>query len=319
MPSKRQKPKPSSIPTPSKLDIPSPYVVETIFPRHRLHIIGGPAHAGKTTLLFRIMADWRNGLNVFGCKSHPAPFCYISCVDPLEACKDVERRMGLAKIPMISAVDEGGVNTFDDVYNLVISKYPDTQVIFLDSILRIAESSGLDNKIVGDFLSKLLRRLQEREITLIATGRCAKPKENNSTIRSIDRFLGATCWTEFGSTFIAVDPRSPNRPRDDRRRITVMPKGAASFELFYRFTSEGHFVEVSDDGTADSPDRLEQLSDILGVYDAGTELTTAELLALGQDLGILARSTMMSYLQVLVRAGKLQDAGYGKYKVSTVQ
>ena len=320
-PKSSSKKKSTTVTDSSSISTPASPVVDTIFPRHRLHIIGGPAHSGKTSLLFRIMADWSVGLNVFGFKSHKAPFCYISCVDPLEACEDVAKRMGMSdiNIPMISGVDEGGVKTFDDVYSLVVRRVPDVEVIFLDSILRIAESSGLDNKLVGDVLDKLVRALRERRITLIATGRCAKPKDTKQNIRSIDRFLGATCWTEFGSTFVGIEPRSPSKPRDDRRRVVVMPKGAAAFDLFYRFTQEGHLVEVADDNTADSPTSIETLSDIFSVYDPGSELTTTELLDLGQSIGILARSTMMSYLQMFVKSGKLQDAGYGRYRIPLVQ
>jgi len=312
--------KPAPIPAPEPLvRTDSPYVVDTIFPCRRLHIIGGPAHAGKTSLMFRIMADWNAGLNVFGFRSHRMPFCYVSCVDNLEACQDVVRRMCVSGIPVLSATDHGGVNSIETLYNFAVKAHPDVRVIFLDSILRVAEGNGLDNKMVGDVLDKWSRFMQDRNLTIIATGRCAKPKDNKASVRSIDRFLGATCWTEFASTFIGIEPRSPNRPRDDRRKVAIMPKGSASFELYYRFTSEGHFVEVSDDNMADSPDRIEQLVEIIDAHNPGDELTTAELIEYGHMLGIIARSTMMSYLQLLTKSGKLQDAGYGKYKIPAVQ
>ncbi len=317
--SSSSKPKPSPS-TPAATAPPSRYIVDTIFPRHRLHIIGGPAHAGKTSIMFRIMADWSAELNVLGYKSHRAPFCYVSCVDPMESCIDVMQRMGMADVPMISGVDEGGVKNFDDVYNLVTRKIPDVEVIFLDGILRIAESSGLDNKVVGDFLSPLLRKLKEHKITLVATGRCAKPKESRSTIRSIDRFLGATAWTEFASTFIAIDPIHPNRPKDDLRIVTVMPKNSPAFTMNYRFTQDGRLVEVPEDFASNSPDRIQLLAEMLsGAWSPGDEITTAEILDLGQAIGIMARSSMMRYVAVLVRRGELQDGGYGMYRVPKVQ
>jgi hypothetical protein len=100
----------------------------------------------------------------------------------------------------------------------------------------------------------------------------------------------------------------------------VMPKGAAAFDLNFRFTSEGHLVEVADDGISDSPDRVELISEMVGsAYQPGAEVTTAELLDLGQALGISARSSMMGYIQVLVRRGQLQDGGHGHYRVPAVQ
>jgi hypothetical protein len=301
-------------------NMPSPsFIVDTILPSQQLHIIGGPAHAGKTTLVFRIMDDWRAGLNVFGFKANPVPFCYVSCVSSIESCQDVASRMGISGIDMISAVDEGNVKCFDDVYTLAIKKVPDLQVIFLDSILRIADSSGLDNKIVGDFLSGLLRKLKEYKVTVVATGRCAKPKENRSTVRSIDRFLGATAWTEFASTFVAIEPKRPNSPHDDRRVVTVMPKNAAAITLQYRFTSDGKLVEVSEDMAADSADRVQSLKEMIDAYGQGGEIHTSELLELGGAIGIVARSSMMRYIAIMVRRGELIDAGHGKYQIPMVQ
>jgi len=319
--SKQSKQSLKSSPEPLPAPLPSPsFIVDTILPSQQLHIIGGPAHAGKTSLSFRMMGDWQSQLNVFGYKSNPVPFCYVSCVSSIESCREVANRMGIRNLNMISAVDEGGVKNFDDVYSLAAREVPNVQVIFLDGILRIAESSGLDNKVVGDFLSQLLRKLKEYKVTLIATGRCAKPKESRSTIRSIDRFLGATAWTEFASTFIAIEPSRPNKPKDDLRIVTVMPKNSPAFTLNYRFTQEGQLVEVPEDFASNSPDRIQLIAEMLsGAWEPGDEITTAEILDLGQAIGILARASMMRYIQVLVHRGELLDAGHGKYRVPAIQ
>lgn len=310
-------PKPSSAPPTS---VENRFIVDTILPRHELHIIGGPAHSGKTSLQFLMMDDIRSGRNVFGYPSHRVPFCYVSCVHSLAASKATLSRLEIDPIPMISVLGSKDARSFDQIYASVTRVVPNVEVIFLDGILHIAGNSGMDNAVVGAFLSELVTKLAEYRVTLIATGRCAKPKDNRTTIRSIDRFLGATAWTEFSSTFIAIDPKRPNNPRDDRRIVTVMPKNALPSTLQYRFASDGKLVEVSEDPTADSPDRIEVLSMLINARPAGTEITTAELLDMGrEDVGVLARSSMMAYIRVLIQRGQLLDAGHGKYRVPTLQ
>ena len=308
----------SSTPKPDPI---SRFVVDTILPANRLHLIGGPAHSGKSTLMFRIIADWTANLKVFGYESHPAPFCFVTCNSNVDDCLQIAGRTGLdtSKLNVISTIDHDGIKNYADVVYQARQLEPKVKVIFLDGIFGISESSGLDNKVVREFLTTLLRQLRETDTTLIATGRCAKPKENRSTMRSIDRFLGATVWTELAHTYIAIEQRSLNKPKDDRRVVSVMPKNTAPFNLSYRFTDTGNLVEVSEDPAADSANRVQSLSDMISGYSDGEELTTADLLELCSTLGVVARSTMMKYIAVLVHRGELEDAGYGRYRRPTIQ
>lgn len=220
---------------------------------------------------------------------------------------------------MISLVDTVCAKNFKNVHDLARDIVPDLEVIFLDGILYIAGNSGMDNVVVGDFLSSMIREMKQHKVTVIASGRCAKPKDNRSTIRSIDRFLGATAWTELSSTFIAIEPKAPTQPRNDRRIVTVMPKRSAAFNLHYRFSDEGKLMEVSEDSGADSPERLQDIANVIEVHVPGTRIATSELLEIGRDLGIAARSSMMNYISVLVRQGRLLDGGHGWYITPTVQ
>jgi len=300
----------------------SRFIVDTLFARHELHLIGGPSHAGKTMLLFHIMEQWSQHLNVFGYPSHPAPFCYVSCNHSMNSCQEAARCAGISssiRIPMVSLIDNACKKNFDNVYDLACSVEPDVEVIFLDGILYIAGSSGMDNVVIGDFLSGMIRDMKQKQITVIATSRCAKPKDNRSAIRSIDRLLGATAWTELSDTFIAIEPKAPNNPRSDRRTVTVMPKRAAAFTLSYRFSGEGKLCEISEDGSADSPERLDEIAILIEVRGPGQRISTADLLEMGRELGVVARSSMMNYITVLMRQGRLLDGGHGWYVTPTVQ
>lgn len=299
------------------------FIVDTLFPKYEYHLIGGPSHVGKSMLLFHIMENLLQQLNVFGYTSHLVPFCYIACNQTMAACQQARKCSGIdpaITIPMVSTVGTATPQkkNFDAIYNLARQACPDVELIFLDGIMYICGNSGLDNAAVGEFLSGMIREMHERGVTIIATGRCAKPKDAHSTVRSIDRYLGATAWTEFAATFIAIEPKSPTNPRSDRRIVTVMPKRAPAFTLAYRFNSEGKLCEISEDNSADSPDRLDEIAVVIEARGPNQRVATAELLEIGRDLGILARSTMMNYINVLVRQGRLQDGGHGWYHTPNV-
>lgn len=303
---------------------PSPadeFIVNTIFPKRELHLIGGAAHSGKTSLLLHIMDNWRAGRKVFGYESYPTDkLCYVSCVHTIRACRKALAKTDLGNIPTVSLFSKNKAKNFDEMWDLVRREAPETEVIFLDGISRISGGiSGLDNGQVGDFLINLISAMEPLGLTIIATGRCAKPRESRSTIRTIDRFLGATAWTEISSTFIAIEQRNPNRSTDDRRVITVMPKDAPCSVLHYRFNSAGRLTEVASDMDADSADAIDVLTTVLTAHEAGHVFQTSDLLDIGRDMGILSRSTMMKYLALLLKQGKLSDGGHGKYILPRLQ
>lgn len=307
---------PGAAKTPSVVVAPSPpkpppvsdFIVDTIFPKHELILMGGPAQSGKTTLVFQIIADWSAGLNVFGYQSHAAPFCYVSCNQSLSSCRTSMHRAGLdggPAVPILSMIDRNGSDenkklTFEDVCASVRDYRSATEVIFLDGILRLCPGSPNDNSIVSEFLSQVIRTLQRFKLTLIATGRSAKPKEATNGSRSIDKFLGATAWTEYAETFIAIDNARSRDPRDTRRLVTVMPKQSQAVSFQYRFSHAGRLVEVP--AEADSPEPLEQLR---GHLWEGREFKTSELLELAEEVGI-SRATFYRYLKMLLTQGHLE-------------
>src|ERR1700733_12152336 len=95
------------------------YIVETIFPRREIHIIGGSSHSGKTTLLFHIINLWSRREAIFGHESFPLPFCYVSAVHSIDLARATAKRVGVPDgTPILSTVDEEQASTFEDLIAL---------------------------------------------------------------------------------------------------------------------------------------------------------------------------------------------------------
>lgn len=293
------------------------FIVDTIFPKRELHIIGGPAHGGKTTLLYQIMYDLSNGYNIFGYPSQPVPSCLISCVHSANACRQIMEQMGIS-FPLYSFVDnafEGEtqdkkIDKMQQVCDAAMSLVPNVEMIFLDGIMRLFDGSITDNSGVGKFLSHVVRKLQEYNLTSLATGRAAKPKEATNGFRSIDRFLGATAWTEYSSTFIAIESESGAGIADLRRKVTLQPKRAPVSFHHFKFGPEGRLIEATTDDP--QPERIELLLQILE-FNRDREWTRAELIEEGKNNEIPV-ATCDRYIKVLVKQNRLRKTSYGHYE-----
>jgi len=288
---------------------PSLFIVDPIFPKNELILIGGPAQSGKTSLLFQIIIDWSNSRKVFGHPSHPAPYCFVSCNQSLAACRSALARSGNNDpyMPMVSMIDANGgerINkklTFEEVCSEARSINPDIEVIFLDGILSLCPGSLIDNSGVAEFLAKTIHTLQQYQLTLIAAGRSAKPKEATNGSRNIDKFLGATAWTEYAETFIAIDNPKSKDPRDTHRTVTIMSKRAKAEVLQYRFSDAGNLVEVPSEN--DAPEPIETFKACCSV--PGDEFKSSELVEIAEGSG-MSRPAFYRHLKLLLDQGYLE-------------
>lgn len=331
MPPKRQKSKPSST---TIIDTPPPptdapvlpenndYLVETIFPRREIHIVGGSSHSGKTTLLFHIINLWSRQEAVFGHKSYPLPFCYVSAVHSIDLARSAARRVGVPpETPIISTVDVDEASKFEDLIALACRRVDDLQVIFLDGIHTFCKGSIVEYEPVATFLRGAIRLLKHTGITVIASGRCTKNRESYRASNPCDRFMGSTAWSEFTSTFIAVDPRRPEDPRDRGRRILVMPKNAAGEMWDFEFGPNGTLIESGSDTNSlvfvkfklETFDAL-----VFAGHNPGEEMTSKDMKEFAECSEISDR-TLYRHLSNLIAQGKLTKSKWGFYQIPLTQ
>lgn len=316
-------PSPSLSPSPGLSISPlPPFVVDSIFPRSEIHLVGGPSHSGKTTLvLHQIIARFQRGLDVFGHASHPAPYAFVACERPLTQLHLTLSRIGIDPdtFPGISLLDDfdsrdSGGRLFDDVLAMAQARYDGLQVLFVDGIHRLCPGKATDMKDVTDFLCYATRRLQQTGITLIGIGHAAKTKGDERFGNPRERFLGSSSWSTASGTMIIVE--RPDDILNPKRTVMILPPNAKDQVIHYALDEKGLFQL---DG--EQPDRFDDFATIVSLHEKGTEFTARELLEIAAGISdkTLVRRTIERYIQRLVEDGRLEKSSWGRYRVPTLQ
>src|SRR5580692_9374540 len=134
MPTKRRKPSTTQY-TPKSSDQPTipatsvqpavvrpsdHFIVDQILPKFETHLVGGPSHSGKTTLIFQTIERWRNRKDVFGHASFPLPFCYLACECASGTVHSTLKRVGIdpETFPFLSTIEHEGIDSFHTALGL---------------------------------------------------------------------------------------------------------------------------------------------------------------------------------------------------------
>ena len=324
MPSKRNKSKspaspvpnstPTSTPTPIPPAINKLFIVEDILAKYEVHLVGGPSHAGKTTLLLQIIDRWRQGRDVFGHESHPAPFCYVACERSTGYIKAILNRIGIdpETFPCVSAVDYEGINTFDDVYALARRKTPNLEVLFLDGIHCICGGKTNDDMNVGMFLRSITRRLVDLGLTVIGVGNSTKVKGDERFSNPCERFRGSSVWGTGSATMIVVERSRNDELRNPKRTVMVIADNAADQVLNYSLDSRGMFQP-----DIEEPTRFDEFAEMVLCREPGDIITRQEMLETASyvgDEGIPERS-VNNYIKRLMEENRLEREKWGAYKI----
>jgi len=309
--SKQPAPKP---PDNESFTEPADFIVDRLFRRGAISLIGGPTYVGKTTLLFQIIRDWMAGRPVFGHESHPASCCYMSTIHTAQHAKDVMNRVG-AEVEVLSTTSSVSPRTFESICQEAIHAVPKLNVLFLDGIQPICTKNQNDPSAVADTISEINRALFQYNLTLVASGCSSKPKDHYASSR--DRFAGAYSWLQGSSTFVSIDYVNPDNPSDARRTITIQSKSGLADRLHYKFSTQGILIPVLN-GSTDPLLRFEDFDAVLFSNEPGAVLTTQDIVDVGEVLG-LSRSTVNRRLIDLIDAGLVSKAKWGSYRIGRVQ
>jgi hypothetical protein len=292
----------------------SDFIVDRILPKREIHLFGGPSHSGKTTLLLQIIDAWRQGKDVFGHPSHPAPFVYMSCGRSAESAQSTLKRIGIDPdtFPLISTVDDGECKTFDQAYAIARKCEHDIEVLFIDGIHYICPGKENNLKDVSEFLAYVTRRLQELSLTLIGVGHSSKVKGDERFSNPRERFLGSSAWGTGSSTMILVERDRPDELQNNKRKVLVMPCNAPDQVLDYSLDDNGMFQPDIGDVS-----QFESFVELLFLREPGQELPTREIMEIGTAIGDqgLPVRTVERYIKVLVDSGKLEKSKWGKYRI----
>lgn len=293
----------------------SHFVVRDLFPSKSIHLIFGPAHSGKTTLMLQIMEEWRNGRDVLGYHSHPAPFCYVSCTKQQSEIESHMRRIGLDPntIPNFSLLNVSNSNEDFNIDTVTIkakSLVSDLRVLFLDGLSVICPGRITDVRDVAAFLRSILTICRRDNITIIAAIGTVKSREGSSYSHPIERLPGAGVWSEMSNSKILIDPIDPKDVTDNNRYILVMPRSRASWRLYAEFVESGMLAYTDRLCVATMDSWLQQQA-------PSTQFTTAEIQHAANSMGV-SRATVTRWIADQRKLGTLTSIARGLWQIPII-
>jgi len=324
----RTKPAPSST---NPLDTTDPkelkrrakyYAIYPILKHDEISIIGGPSRVGKTTLAMTIIMEWQNNPYTFGCPNFPKPFCFVSRSASESTLRMVSRRVGLADedFPIVSFSSTRPPD-IADLFKHVLKAHPDTRVVFMDGLQHFLPGGQVNDSFsVGNFMAALRAEMKRHRMTVVGIGRCSKPQENRTALRTVDRFFGSTVWTEGIATFIGME-RLSTLESDPRRVITVDSNERQLYTETRSFCESGRLVmlaNVDDDNQTRRIQVPAQFEDSITAFPPGEDITLSDLLQMAEMLNISERSCYR-HLTNLCDRGVLVKSGRGVYRVPREQ
>ena len=322
---KQRRPPSHTTPVKSSKPIPPPppqseFVVEAIFPKNEVHLWGGPSHVGKTTLLFQTIDAWRDGRPIFGYKSFPSRFCYVSCERSKASALLTLNRIGIdtdeRSFPILSLlddpIDEKSL-TFESVHHAADKLVQGVEVLFVDGGVSLVRGDINRYDVVADFVAKVIRYIRTAGITVFIIVGPPKTKEGERYTSSRQKFIGSAAWSALCTTGVMIESDRPDDARCISRTVTVTPPNNQPKILRYNLDTPGRFVISPND--ADDPTDFEL---VLFARDEGTLIEWSEIEDICDILGISGR-TGRRYLDKLVADGRMTFVRHGVYAVPKSQ
>lgn len=290
------------------------FIVDQILPKFETHLVGGPSHSGKTTLICQTIERWRSRKDVFGHESYPLPFCYLACECSSGTMQSTLKRIGIdpATFPFLSAIEYDDIGGFNAALNLARRHYPDTEVLFIDGIHRLCGSKTNDDGIVGKFLADINKSLLDLNLTIIGIGNSTKVKGEEKFMNPRERFRGSGAWGTGTRTMIVVERARNDELTNPKRTVMIIPSNAPDQTLNFSLDSRGLFQP-----DLEEPDRYDDLASLISGYVEGDELTRADIMGLASvvgDEGIPIRS-VDRYIDQMISEGRLERARWGRYRI----
>lgn len=295
-----------------------PCIVDSIFPIGEIHIIAGASGVGKTTLGFQMLQDWSEGRTVFGYRSNPCPFVYVSCDRSKGSVQETLGRLDIdpATIKMIDArgISKHGTDGFKHILDAARLLVPDVRVLFIEAFsLLIPVGKHIElYRTTADYLSAISRQLEKEKLTILGTSHSPKQRKDDEIIDPRQLVLGTVAWGGFVETIVAMQRVAPMNALDQRRRIYVLPRNAREEMFEYDVDKHGRFVEVG-------------YESVTAVFDSYlTRLATGLLIpyerftAAAEKSGI-SRSSLDKWLSDKVSDGILKRVTKGQYQVAPKQ
>ena len=291
---------------------PSNWIIEGLMPSREVHLIGGPSGIGKSTWIFQALADWTQGKPIFGYKSNPGKFIYISC-DRSDQSVDMTMDRVEHKFPCFSVVNRKMVGkSYRDILKEALKMEPSAKLIIMDGMTSLCPGGKInDYQVVSIFLNSLTMFCIENNVAILGSVHTTKTKEGERILNPRQRIIGSTAWAAYSDTILIMDP-ADSTDESSKRILEVMPRNAKHVRKILQFSDAGRLEEVDEEAPAQAGGEflLEMFIDNLSFNE---DIPGRILMDAARANGIKERTAERS-IGKLVEDGKLERAGKGIYR-----
>jgi hypothetical protein len=223
-----------------------PYVIDTIFPQHALHLISGGSGTWKTSLLFTLIQRWQAGEDVFGYKSYPSPWFYVSydrhVIEAWDCLEDIDFK------PPEQLIQSGMDNpqkfqpNSSGIIDIMEKQLPQGGLLCIDGFQFIQDYSDKNtpaHQSVWRFVARLMQAARKHNVTILGVAYSPKMKKDEGTFMNPrERVMGTMAWGATCGTIIGMDTMDadskllsllPRRTKESAYKVTRDDRGKLIF------------------------------------------------------------------------------------------
>jgi AAA domain len=217
---------------------PPQFLIESWLPSCETSLFGGPSGSGKSRLLFDTLLRWQKGETVFGKRSNPVPWVYISADRSKESVHRTLHSMGIdpEDIPLLPAWD---MSLDDTGYLLDEIQKRQVGLAVVESFGSFVSPPG-NSKCVKQFMLRCGRFMRDTGTTILGVMESPKLKPFERYEIARQRISGAAGWGHYSETIFLLEPTDLKNAEDPRRTLHICPRNGAAEILEMTFTNTGH-------------------------------------------------------------------------------
>lgn len=259
------------------------FLIDGILPANEIHLLGGSSGSGKTTLIFQTLAAWQAGEDVFGHKSFPVPYSYVSLDRSRSSVTRTLQRLDLESTitRMLCQEDfKSTDNTVQGVINAALKQHPDSKLFVIEGYQTIVGDASNKYSQVSTLLRKSATMCAEKQITLLGIAHSPKMKNDEAFQHSREMILGSVAWGAYSDTVITVQLEEAS----GKITVKILPRNAASETFTYVFGHNGTLLLI------DPAKPKEALKLRLEAFTPGSCIFRSDVIGWAQALGASDRT-----------------------------
>lgn len=222
-------------------------IIERIFPEQSIHLVAGPTGAGKTRWLIEMLLEWEQGHPVFGFRSNPRPWLYVSGDRPMHQARATIQSLGIdpARVPILEAF--GIVPPIGVLEILETAEKRNAGLLVWEGFGNYVESNWGSSK-VKQWLNMITWRLWHKQdgskrspLTIIGVMEQPKMRPKDKYANPRQRISGPAAWGHTAETIVIIE-HADETCQNDLRRIGIFPHTHGGPMEFRATLETGHFV-----------------------------------------------------------------------------